>query len=262
MRTATFEKQSLAVSGHQWHSVVLGGHQWRSVAISGHPGSSSSLIIITCDARRQVSEVVDGVRPAVREPHETCDAADPIEAPRSHGPQRRHPRRRLTEGGVQEHAGRCLAFKCRGLTLDEPQEDSIGSQIARGVVDLGVTSSVTSSVALRGTQWHSEALRGTQRRLEALSGTHLRDELIAKQLLILNPGHAGREVGILLEALPVCQRPDVTEAREIEVDEVRIAKEDFVDREAAPRERRVGKSVDHHIGHLRRQSTAIRTDQK
>ena len=162
MRTATFEKQSLAVSGHQWHSVVLGGHQWPSVAVSGHPGSSSSLIIITCDARRQVSEVVDGVRPAVREPHETCDAADPIEAPRGHGPQQRHPRRRLTEGGVQEHAGRCLAFKCRGLTLDEPQEDSIGSQIARGVVDLVVTSSETSSVALRGTQRHSEALSGAQ----------------------------------------------------------------------------------------------------
>jgi hypothetical protein len=172
MRTATFEKQSLAVSGHQWHSVVLGGHQWRSVAISGHPGSSSSLIIITCDARRQVSEVVDGVRPAVREPHETCDAADPIEAPRSHGPQRRHPRRRLTEGGVQEHAGRCLAFKCRGLTLDEPQEDSIGSQIARGVVDLGVTS----SEALRGTQRHSEALSGTQRHSEALRGTQRHSE--------------------------------------------------------------------------------------
>jgi len=168
----------VAISGTRWYSVAISGDQWRSVAISGHPGSSSSLIIITCDARRQVSEVVDGVRPAVREPHETCDAADPIEAPRSHGPQRRHPRRRLTEGGVQEHAGRCLAFKCRGLALDEPQEDSIGSQIARGVVDLVVTSSVTSSVALRGTQRHSEALRGTQRHSEALRGTQRHSEAL------------------------------------------------------------------------------------
>ena len=85
MRTATFEKQSVAIGGTRWHSVAISCNQ-----------RPSGLIIITCDARRQVSEVVDGVRPAVREPHETCDAADPIEAPRSHGPQRRHPRRRLT----------------------------------------------------------------------------------------------------------------------------------------------------------------------
>ena len=87
--------QSVALGGNQGqsHSVAISGTRWYSVAVSGHPGSSSSLIIITCDARRQVSEVVDGVRPAVREPHETCDAADPIEASRSHGPQCRHPRR-------------------------------------------------------------------------------------------------------------------------------------------------------------------------
>ena len=169
---------------------------------------------------------------------------------------------------MQEHAGRCLAFKCGGLALDKPQQDSVGSQIARGVVDLGAKSSVAfrgyqwHSVALSGTQWLSVALSGTQWHSVALSGTHLRNELIAKQLLVLDPGHAGREIGSLLEALPACQRADVTEAREIEVDEVRIAMEDLVDRKAAPRERRVGKSVDQHIGHLRRQSEAIRTDQK
>ena len=33
----------MAISGHQWSSVVISGHQWPSVAIRGHQGPSEAI---------------------------------------------------------------------------------------------------------------------------------------------------------------------------------------------------------------------------
>ena len=45
----------------------------------------------------------------------------------------------------------------------------------------------------------------------------LADQLIAKELLVLDARHASGEVGILLEAVPMRQRAHVSKAREIQV---------------------------------------------